>query len=121
MLGAFHLTHLLLPAILAARRSSPDGTARVVNTSSSTAELATLDYRSLHGDTGHKPGAHALYAQSKLGVSIFARELARRYGEQGIIATSVHPGSINTELFRTQPGFVQWLMVRTSFSRSSMR
>ncbi|KZV84506.1 NAD(P)-binding protein [Exidia glandulosa HHB12029] len=108
VLGAFQLTNLLLPALLAGAKSSPDGTARVVNTSSSTAELATLDYQSLIGKK--QRSAHALYAQSKLGIAIFARELARRYGDQGIVSTSVHPGSINTELFRTQPTIVQWLM-----------
>jgi NAD(P)-dependent dehydrogenase (short-subunit alcohol dehydrogenase family) len=38
------------------------------------------------------------YGQSKLALMLYARELARRYGEQGILAVSVHPGTFNTGL-----------------------
>ncbi|EJD45681.1 NAD(P)-binding protein [Auricularia subglabra TFB-10046 SS5] len=109
VLGAYYLTLLLLPALLAGRRTSLDGTTRVVNTSSSTAELAgPLDYDSINGKTTRS--ASKQYAQSKLGVAVFARELARRYEDQGIVSTSFHPGSINTELFRTLSWPVRMIM-----------
>jgi NAD(P)-dependent dehydrogenase (short-subunit alcohol dehydrogenase family) len=38
------------------------------------------------------------YAQSKLAMILYARELAKRYGGQGILAISVHPGVFNTGL-----------------------
>jgi len=31
---------------------------------------------------------------------VFATELARRYGDQGIVSTSLHPGSLNSDLHR---------------------
>jgi NAD(P)-dependent dehydrogenase (short-subunit alcohol dehydrogenase family) len=37
---------------------------------------------------------------------VFANELARRYGDQGIVSTSVHPGLITTDLFRDYPRFL---------------
>jgi NAD(P)-dependent dehydrogenase (short-subunit alcohol dehydrogenase family) len=38
------------------------------------------------------------YGQSKLAMMLYARELAKRYGDQGILAISVHPGTFNTGL-----------------------
>jgi len=41
-----------------------------------------------------------LYFQSKFGNIVFATELARRYGDQGIVSTSLHPGGLKSELNR---------------------
>lgn len=38
---------------------------------------------------------------------IFSNELARRYGPEGIVSTSLHPGAINTELSRNSGGLTQ--------------
>lgn len=38
------------------------------------------------------------YGQSKLANVLYASELARRYGEQGILAVSIHPGVFHTGL-----------------------
>jgi len=64
---------------------------------------------------------------------VFAMELARRYGSEGIISTSIHPGNvsyqyslpltaltriagiINTDLFRHTDGLKRLLMVRITF------
>jgi len=40
------------------------------------------------------------YFQSKSGNVVFAKELARRYGNEGIVATSLNPEIIRTELGR---------------------
>ena len=40
------------------------------------------------------------YAQSKLANILFAKELQRRYGSQGLTVVSVHPGSVMTNLGR---------------------
>ena len=40
------------------------------------------------------------YGQSKTANILFAVELTRRYKTQGVIANSVHPGYIQTELQR---------------------
>ena len=34
------------------------------------------------------------------GSIMFSAELARRYGDRGIVSTSLHPGIIKTDLFR---------------------
>lgn len=43
----------------------------------------------------------AAYAQSKLALMLFTRELARRYPE--IVANCVHPGTLATRIFRNLP------------------
>ncbi len=40
------------------------------------------------------------YGQSKTGNILFAVEFTKRYKSQGIVANSLHPGSITTELQR---------------------
>jgi NAD(P)-dependent dehydrogenase (short-subunit alcohol dehydrogenase family) len=42
---------------------------------------------------------------------VFTAELARRYGDQGIMATAVNPGNIETELNRNQNRVTVWLAV----------
>ncbi|TFY63928.1 hypothetical protein EVG20_g6134 [Dentipellis fragilis] len=54
---------------------------------------------------GQGPGrdrmtTYELYNQSKHANVVFARELGRRYGDQGIISTAVNPGNIRSELQR---------------------
>jgi NAD(P)-dependent dehydrogenase (short-subunit alcohol dehydrogenase family) len=48
-----------------------------------------------------KLGSPKLYTQSKLGNIVLSNEFARRYGEQGIVSTSLHPGLIETDILRT--------------------
>ncbi|KAG8768902.1 hypothetical protein FRC15_004873, partial [Serendipita sp. 397] len=55
------------------------------------------------------------YAQSKLGNILHANELARRYGDKGLIAISVHPGVIDSELKRELDFVAQWIYVRPPF------
>jgi retinol dehydrogenase-12 len=67
VLGHFYFTKLLVPLLLAGAKSSPDGKARVVNTSSSASLFANkIDYDTL-GDTParKKKGPAQLYMQSK--------------------------------------------------------
>ncbi|KAG8762477.1 hypothetical protein FRC15_008481, partial [Serendipita sp. 397] len=100
----FHLTSLLLPALLAA--PAP----RVVNVSSNGHRWTAgtgIEWNTLKGP---KKGSFVslfdsiasvkLYGQSKLGNILHTNELARRYGEQGLVAISVHPGLIASDLSR---------------------
>lgn len=50
------------------------------------------------------------YSQSKLANILYAAELARRYGEKGITAVSIHPGTFNTGLI-TSLGFANRAMI----------
>jgi len=66
VVGHFYLTNLVMPALLAAAATSPDGTARVVNTAS-TAHWATgLDYNTFRDSPARrKMNKWMRYSQSK--------------------------------------------------------
>ncbi|GLB38375.1 putative NAD-P-binding protein [Lyophyllum shimeji] len=101
VLGHFYLTKLLLPALLAGAKTSPDGKARVVNTSSSAHVAGSLDFNTFRDSPKRrKCSRFSLYAQSKFGNVVFANELARRYGDQGIVSTALNPGNIKSDLQR---------------------
>ncbi|VDP94272.1 unnamed protein product [Echinostoma caproni] len=88
-LGHFLLTHLLIPRLCAASG------AKVINVSSDSHYFSRINIRDLN-----KPMHGSYYAHSKLAMVIHARELSRRYANQGLTAVSLHPGLVGTELFR---------------------
>jgi NAD(P)-dependent dehydrogenase (short-subunit alcohol dehydrogenase family) len=93
-LGGFLLTQLLLPGLLNAAAS---GGARVVFTSSLGHKSGPLDFDDLNMSKGYR-GLKA-YGRSKLMNLLTARELFYRYGEQGIISSSFHPGAVRTPIW----------------------
>jgi retinol dehydrogenase 12 len=124
VLGHFHLTALLLPALLAAPEP------RVINVSSmghNYPQSGGIHFETLKGP---KKGTwfpllslgerYKYYGQSKLvrivanialteltrvqGNILHANELARRYGDKGLVAISVHPGFVKTDLMRNHSG-----------------
>ncbi|KAI9573392.1 hypothetical protein HD554DRAFT_2202150 [Boletus coccyginus] len=108
VLGHFYFTKLVLPTLLSTVKSSPDGTARIVNTSSNGHWFGGLKYDTMKdGPERKKEGLWQLYGQSKTGNIVFAAELARRYGDQGIVSTALNPGGIKTDLQRHTKGFLQ--------------
>jgi len=118
VLGPFYFTKLLLPLLLSTAKSSPNGKARVINTASGMHLLNELDYNKLakDGPERKKAGTTKLYALSKFNTVVFAKELARRYGDQGIVSISLHPGVIKTDLHRHMKGvkgFVVGIMEKT--------
>ena len=101
-LGHFHLTQLLLPALLQTPMS------RVV-TVASRAHLAALngiEWDRLTQPTRTRFGITE-YAVSKLANILFASELARLHGDQGLLSYSLHPGVIKTEVWRHAPWWAQ--------------
>ncbi|KIM40868.1 hypothetical protein M413DRAFT_27993 [Hebeloma cylindrosporum] len=112
VLGHFYFTKLLIPALLAGARSSPDGKARVVNTASSASLLVGgLDFNTFKDTPARKKRATImLYAQSKLGNVLFSNELARRYGDQGIVSTSLNPGNLQSDIQR-HLSTLEWLLI----------
>ena len=48
---------------------------------------------------------------SQQGNVVFAKELARRYGDKGIVSTSVNPGNLKTELQRHVDPISRFLIV----------
>jgi len=117
VLGHFYLTKLLLPILVATAKKSSPGTVRVVNVSSIGHYLrapegirwTTLDRGNDSLAARKKLGTTKLYGQSKLGNILFSNELARRYGGEGIVSISLHPGAIDTDLGRYASGLIQRL------------
>ncbi|KII88444.1 hypothetical protein PLICRDRAFT_176032 [Plicaturopsis crispa FD-325 SS-3] len=101
VLGHFYFTKLLLPILTSTAANSPEKSVRVVNLSSILHYLYPLDFDTFKdGPKRRKRSGDALYCQSKYGVLLYAEELAKRYGDQGIISTAVNPGNIRTDLMR---------------------
>ncbi|KAI8995252.1 NAD-P-binding protein [Trametes punicea] len=102
VIGHFYLTKLLLPFLIASAKTSPDGKARVINTSSMGHSFVSgIDFDTLRdGPKRIKAGTLKLYSQSKFGNVVFSNELHRRYADQGIVSVSLHPGNLKTELQR---------------------
>ncbi|CCO31032.1 putative oxidoreductase C736,13 OS=Schizosaccharomyces pombe (strain 972 / ATCC 24843) GN=SPCC736.13 PE=3 SV=1 [Rhizoctonia solani AG-1 IB] len=103
VLGHYFFTTLLLPTLIHTAKNSPlaHGHARVINTSSSAVNFVPktgITWETLGTDESSiaackKLGTNGLYAQSKLGNVLFSNELAKRYVDQGIISSSLHPGT----------------------------
>ncbi|KAI0826441.1 NAD(P)-binding protein [Irpex lacteus] len=101
VIGHWYLTELLMPALLRGKDSSPDKHARVITTSSIASYFSTIDWNTLKdGPARRKQPSGKMYAQSKFGNAVVAREVSKRYGDQGIISISVNPGNIKSELYR---------------------
>lgn len=100
VLGHFYFTKLLLPVLLST--STAAGSARIVTLASNAgSSVSGIKYDTLKdGPARIKFGTISLYNQSKFANIVFAKELARRYGDNGIVSVSVHPGGINSELQR---------------------
>ncbi|KAG5786635.1 hypothetical protein H9Q69_014288 [Fusarium xylarioides] len=103
-LAHFLFFELLKPALLAAM--TPELNSRVVVLSSSAHQHGGINesdnYNFQKG--GYDPWR--AYGQSKTADIYLANEIDRRYGSQGLHATSVHPGGIMTELSRYIPAEV---------------
>ncbi|CAF9905948.1 hypothetical protein IMSHALPRED_004027 [Imshaugia aleurites] len=108
-LSGFLLFQLLKPALLAS--ATPDFHSRVVNVSSSAHRAGSLpesdNYNFEKGGYNHG----LAYANSKVASTYLANEIDRRYGSEGLHATSLHPGGIGTNISRhLGPEFVQYIM-----------
>ncbi|KAG2051641.1 NAD(P)-binding protein [Suillus hirtellus] len=106
VLGHFYFTKIVMPALLAGATQSPDGTARIVNTASNAHWFGSLDYNTFKDSPARKQkSVKNLYGQSKMGNILFAAEVAKRYGNRGIVSTALNPGGIKTELGRYHGSF----------------
>jgi NAD(P)-dependent dehydrogenase (short-subunit alcohol dehydrogenase family) len=94
-LGPFLLTTRLLPLLRRAAADAPKGAVRIVNTSSDASEMVPgLDFDDLQGLANFHPGL--AYCRGKLANVLFARGLARRLADAGVIAHALHPGTVDT-------------------------
>ncbi|KAF7326859.1 NAD(P)-binding protein [Mycena venus] len=98
VVGPYYFTRLLLPQLMAA------GSARIVNLSShGHIFIERIKWDTIRdGPERQKTKPLDLYNQSKFANVVVACEFARRYGDKGIVSTSVHPGLItSTNMGRT--------------------
>lgn len=100
-LAYFLLTNLLLDLLKA---SSP---ARIVNVASHAHRGGRINFDDL-GGREYYSGWRA-YQQSKLANVLFTRELAKALTGTGVTANAVHPGWVNSQIFRDE-GFGGWVM-----------
>ena len=101
-LGPFLLTRELLPLLKA---SAPS---RIVNVSSGLSGNAEIDFDDLQRETGYK-GMQA-YAGSKLMLTTYTLELARRLEDTGVTANVVEPGFVATNLGRNSGSLLNSVM-----------
>ncbi|KIM74352.1 hypothetical protein PILCRDRAFT_14500 [Piloderma croceum F 1598] len=107
VLGHFYFTKLLLPALIVAAQST-------VHPRSRRARCQCL----ICGTSFRKPAFQYFQrwtSKEEIGYStagnvVFATELARRYGDQGIVSTSLHPGSLTSELQRHLGSILKFLL-----------
>ncbi|KAH7085750.1 short-chain dehydrogenase [Paraphoma chrysanthemicola] len=117
--GPFLFTVLLHPLLAHTARTAETGTVRLVWCASHAPDLfgppggvtfvpntVDVEVRGMNMDMikeDFKGGPS--YAQSKAADIILATETARRWGEEGIISTSLNPGNLRTELVRDRSWF----------------
>jgi len=112
VVGHFYFTQLLIPQLVAA------GSSRIVNLSSHGHILVDgINWDTVRdGPERQKAKPLDLYNQSKFANVVLACEFARRYGDKGIVSTSVHPGLIVTNLGRTMSPTVVKLVGYISYN-----
>jgi len=93
----FVLTEALRDKLVA---SAP---ARIVSTSSTAHQGASLDFDDLQSARGY--GGFKVYGRSKLANILFTRELARRLAGTGVTANCFHPGVVATRFGSSSGGF----------------
>jgi len=93
----FVLTEALREKLIA---SAP---ARIVSTSSTAHEGASLDFSDLQSARGY--GGFKVYGRSKLANILFTRELARRLAGMGVTANCLHPGFVATRFGHSAGGW----------------
>ncbi len=94
-LAPFLLTRTLTPQLRAAAASSAPGAVRVVSVSSTGHEhCPAIRWNDLTFAEGFVGGS--AYCHAKLANVLFARELARRAGPEGIVSHAMHPGVVDS-------------------------
>jgi len=109
-LGVNHLGHFLLTRLLEGplRRAG----VRIVTVSSEGHRRGKLQRRPLEEifrGTGGYNGIQA-YCDSKLANVLFAEELQRRWGSEGVSSVAVHPGVLATSIWDRNPTLLMWII-----------
>ena len=111
MFAPFVFTFHLLTLLQETAQGLPAGTVRIVNTASDGASTAAKSGIPLDDPTvGSDSSRFQAYGQSKVGVILLTRQLARRY--PAILSLGPHPGHIQSNLTRELklPSPVMWIL-----------
>ena len=98
-LAPFLLTSLLEDLLVAASPS------RVVTVASGAHRVGRIDFDDLQGERRYH--SFRAYSQSKLANILFTYELARRLEGRGVTANCLHPGAVDTRLWRESRGLLR--------------
>lgn len=97
-LGPFLLTNRLLPLLRVAAATAPAGSVRIINTASDASEMIpSLNLEDMQNLGNYSNGL--AYCSGKLANVLFARALAARLAGDGIVAHSMHPGTVDSNFF----------------------
>ena len=109
MFGVNHMGHFLLTQLLLPRLQA-SGESRIITVSSRAHKRTSgIDWDALRQPTASMTGIRE-YAVSKLANLLFSSELARRLQGTGVACYSLHPGVVDTEIWRTVPGWARLLL-----------
>lgn len=97
------LTHHLLPTIVQTASQTGDG--RIINVSSNAHRYALIDF-----DNFFDFGPQKTYGATKLANVLHTISLSRRLQGTGITVNTLHPGVIATDLWRSMPRPIPWIM-----------
>jgi len=107
--GVNHLGHFLLTQLLLEKMQS-SGLSRIVTVSSRAHKrTAGINWDALCQPTRSLTGIHE-YAVSKLANLLFSAELAKRLNGTSISTYSLHPGVVDTEIWRALPKWARPLL-----------
>jgi NAD(P)-dependent dehydrogenase (short-subunit alcohol dehydrogenase family) len=107
--GINHLGHFLLTQLLLDKLQS-SGPSRVVTVSSRAHKRTTgIDWNALRQPTHSWTGINE-YAVSKLANLLFSAELAKRVQGTSVSTYSLHPGVVDTEIWRALPDWARPLL-----------
>lgn len=107
-LAYFMLTNLLLEKL---KQSAPS---HIINVSSEAHRNVIFDFDNLQGEK--KFSGFGAYSITKLCNVLFSYELAKKLQGTGVTVNAVHPGYLNTGIFRETPGYFR-LLVRLTAGR----
>jgi NAD(P)-dependent dehydrogenase (short-subunit alcohol dehydrogenase family) len=101
-LAPFLLTHLLRDLLIAGAPS------RIVTVASEAHRLGRIDFDDLQG--ARRFHGFRAYAQSKLANILFTYELSRRLNGKEVAANCLHPGAVDTNLWRESQGLLRLVL-----------
>ncbi|XP_028290498.1 retinol dehydrogenase 12, like [Gouania willdenowi] len=113
-LGHFLLTYLLIDLI---KQSSP---ARIITVSSMAHSWGSINLEDINSEKSYDK--RKAYAQSKLANVLFSHSLAKRLEGTGVTTYALHPGVVQTDLWRHLNGAQQLIMkIVSPFTKSSVQ